>query len=86
MKGYSEERGQAFKLEYDAASGQFVSKPIDHSFPQKSFSNAVVETLSNLRKRREDAKAKRKLLKTLEGLSPETRDDVGMTDVFAALR
>lgn len=32
MKGYSEERGKVFKLDYDAESKQFVSKPVAHGF------------------------------------------------------
>jgi hypothetical protein len=32
MKGYFEQRGQAFKLVFDDASGEFVAQPVQHEF------------------------------------------------------
>lgn len=84
MKGYSETRGQAFKLDYDAESKQFVSKSIAHEFAPNVGLEDVFPTLAELRRRQRKIKAKRQLMRILDGMSPETRDDVGMTEVFAA--
>jgi hypothetical protein len=83
MKGYSEDRGRLFKLDYDAASKEFVSRPVAHAFEPQLESNAVQE-LTELRKRRQPKKAKRQLSELLPGESPDVGEDMGMTEVYAA--
>jgi hypothetical protein len=41
MKGYSEDRGLASRLDYDAESKQFVAKPVAHAFQPKPAPDAV---------------------------------------------
>jgi lauroyl/myristoyl acyltransferase len=84
MKGYGEEHGWTFKLEFDAETKQFGSKSVAHAFVPKTASNAVVQKLAELRKRGQRKRAQRNLAKTLANMTPEARDDLGMTEVFAA--
>jgi hypothetical protein len=41
MKGYLEERGKAFKLDFDVELKQFVSKPVAHAFQPKPAPDTV---------------------------------------------
>jgi hypothetical protein len=84
MKGYTKERGQAFKLGFDAESKQFVTKPIAHDFLSQVESHGVLVKLSEWRNGRAVKKRRKILAKQLVAMGPELRDDVGMTDVFAS--
>jgi hypothetical protein len=83
MKGYAEERGLAFKLAFDAVSGQFVSQPIAHDFQPKAEPSLLVKKLADLRKTYRTKKVRDQVSKQLAAMGPELRDDIGMTDVFA---
>jgi hypothetical protein len=50
MKGFTEIRGQAFKLEFDFESGQFEPKPIVHAFTSKPGPRSNVDDLAALRR------------------------------------
>ncbi len=86
MKGYIEERGRVFKLDYDAATKQFVSKPVDHDFLPKANVNPVVEKLAVLVKRRRVKKVQQQVAWQLAAMGPELRDDVGMAEVYANMQ
>ena len=86
MKGYTEERGRVFKLDYDAATKQFVSKPVDHDFLPKPNVNPVVEKLAVLVKRRGVKKVQEHVARQLAAMGPELRDDVGMADVYSSMQ
>ena len=43
MKGYSEDRGFASRLDYDAESKQFVVTPVAHAFQPKPAPDAIVQ-------------------------------------------
>ena len=85
MKGYSELRGQTLKMEFDVASGQFVSKPIAHAFAPVAKSNFVVQKLKALQIVRQQKQAEFQLKQLLSSMDQATRDDVGMAEVFAAI-
>jgi hypothetical protein len=80
MKGYTEERGRAFKLGFDVESGQFFSKPIAHDFAPEPKQSLIAQKTADWRKRRETAKAKALLKEQLSAMGPELRDDIGMSD------
>ena len=84
MKGYSEERGLSFKLDFDAESKQFVSKPVAHAFVSHAERVMVLQKLAEPGKRRKAKKIGRKLRRLLAGVNPVIHDDIGMSDVFAA--
>ncbi len=84
MKGYSETRGQASKLEFDTASGQFISKQIPHAFPPMTAPNFIIKKLKEQRKVNKQRKAEVQLKLLLAALGPTTRDDVGMAEVYEA--
>ncbi len=84
MKGYSELHGQALKMDFDASSGQFVSIPITHTFAPKAEPHYMTQKLKEHYKSRQQKKAKYQLKQLLATMGPATRDDVGMTEVFAA--
>jgi hypothetical protein len=84
MRGFEEFRGHTTRIDFDAETGQFFSRPIAPGFAPLTEPNVVVQKLAELRKRRQKAKAKQALSKLLARMSPEARDDVGMTEVFAA--
>lgn len=86
MKGYFEERGKAFKLEFDVASGTFVSTPEKHSFAPEDAPRPLLQKLNAMRQQRQKTKTEQTLLVTLAGLGPEARDDVGMSGVYTALQ
>lgn len=86
MKGYSEQYGQTFKMDFDAASGQFVSIPITHTFAPKAEPHFIIQKLKEHLKVRKQRKAEHKLKQLLATLGPATRDDVGMTEIFAIVR
>jgi hypothetical protein len=83
MKGYSELCGQNLKLDFDTASGQFVSKPITHTFAPNSELHFNSQKLEAHFKSRQQWKAKHQLKQLLTNMSPTTRDGVGMTEFFA---
>jgi hypothetical protein len=83
MKGYSETRGQSSKLNFDSATGHFVSTPIAHDFETKPPLNIIVQKLGELRQLHQRKKAKQQATKILSELSPHLRDDLGMTEFFA---
>jgi hypothetical protein len=84
MKGYSEDRGLSFKLDYDADTKEFVSKPVEHAFAPQVGANVVVQKLAELRKRRQAGKTKRQSLELLAGKNTEARENIGMTEISAA--
>lgn len=84
MKGYFEQRGLAIKLEFDAASGQFIAKPIEHGFIATATPHVIVQKIVELKMRRKIKKSKEWLVHILKRMGPEIRDDVGMTEVYAA--
>jgi hypothetical protein len=84
MKGYTEHRGLASKLEYDEESGRFVSKPISHVFAPGAEPNFVLQKLADWRARREQRKACHQLNKELAEMSPQLRNDMGMTNALVA--
>lgn len=83
MKNYSETRGQASKIDFDSATGQFISKPILHEFAARSAQNIIVQKLGELRTGARRKKAKKELTKVLANMTPHARDDLGMAEVFA---
>jgi hypothetical protein len=83
MKGYSEHRGHSSKLDFDQATGQFITKPIEASFAPKAVPNAIVQKLVKLREQRLRKKTKQKAVKFLATIGPDLRDDVGMTEFYA---
>ena len=85
MKGYSETRGQACKLDFDTESGQFVAKPIAHDFRSKTGSNVMLQKIADWRKQRAVQKKRDALTQQIGAMTPELRDDIGMTVEFAAL-
>jgi hypothetical protein len=76
MKGFIEVRGQAFKLEFDSASGQFVSKPIAHAFTSMPAPRSNGDEVAALRKPKSRKKAKRNLAGVLPKSTPEVGDDI----------
>ena len=84
MKGYTESRGHAFKLGFDAESGQFIEVPIAHAIEHGTKQNAVSQKLAEMRKHRQERKANHQLSELLVNMSPDIRDDIGMTEVFPA--
>ena len=83
MKGYSETRGHASKLDFDSETGQFISTPIAHDFAAKPLQNIVVKKLVELRQLYQRKKATQQATKILSEMSPHMRDDLGMTEFFA---
>ncbi len=86
MKGFSETRGQASKIEFDHNTRQFVSIPIAHEFTANHAPHIVVQKLGELRLYRQRKNIKQQTKKVLSAISPQARDDVGMTEVFASSR
>jgi hypothetical protein len=84
MKGYSETRGHSSRLDFDSATGQFVSTPIAHDFVAKTEPNIVVKKLAELRQHHQRKNAKQRMTKILSTMSPHMRDDVGLTEFYAA--
>jgi hypothetical protein len=84
MKGYSGTRGQSFKLEFDAASGQFNSRQIPHEFSLVTATNFIVKKLKQKLKADKQRKAEVQLKLLLASLGPTIRDDVGMAEVYEA--
>lgn len=84
MKGYAEERGHAFKLAFDAVSKQFVANPIAHDFQPKAEANVIVQKLADVRKNIRLRKARGHVARQLNDMGPELREDVGMTEHYAA--
>jgi hypothetical protein len=84
MKGYSEHRGHCSKLDFDQATGQFVSKPIASDFAHQDDPILIVKKLTELRQNLQRKKVKQQALKTLSTVGPATRDDVGLTEFYAA--
>jgi hypothetical protein len=84
MKGYTEERGLSFKLDYDAESKRFVTMPVAHAFAPQAESNSFSQKLAELQERRRIKKARRELTVILTGMSPHIRDDIGVTAEFVA--
>ena len=83
MKNYSETRGQASKLDFDSATGQFISKSIAHEFLAKPVQKIVMQKLGELRTSARRKKAKKELSKVLTNMTPHARDDLGVAEVFA---
>jgi hypothetical protein len=81
MKGYTEDRGLIFRLHYDGASGQFVSKPVAHAFAPQTVEPVISHEPRKMRK--QTAPRARKLRVRLPEAGAEPGDDAGMTDVFA---
>jgi hypothetical protein len=83
MKGFTEVRGQAFKLEFNSESGQFESKPTAHAFRSRPAPKLRVDQVVPLRKR----KPRNEVSQTPVGTSPnpaaKMRDDTGGTRVFS---
>ncbi len=84
MKGFTEDRGLAFKLDYDADTKQFVSKLIEHGFQPKAEAHPAIAKVAELRKRYRVKKTRENVAKQMAAMGPELRDDVGMTEVHAA--
>jgi hypothetical protein len=84
MKGYSEERGLSFKLDYDAESKQFISKPVAHAFAPQAESNVSVQKPAELRKRRQARTTKRHVSELLAAKGTDAPEDVRMTKAHAA--
>jgi hypothetical protein len=59
MKGYTEDRGHASKLDYDATSRQFVSKPTAHAFQPKPEPQPVLQKLEAGKKQSVEKNASR---------------------------
>jgi hypothetical protein len=85
MKGYSEHRGHSSKLEFDHATGQFISKPIESAFAPRAQPKLLVQKLAELHLRQKRKKSKRKAVKFLGTIGPDLRDDVGMIEFYATL-
>ena len=86
MKGYFEERGKAFKLEFDAAAGTFVAMPVAHGFAPVAEQTGLARKLADISSTRRQHLMKRDLQTTLATLGPEARDDLGMVNVYATLQ
>lgn len=84
MKGYSEHRGYCAKLDFDHATGQFVSKPIASNFAHQDEPILIVKKLTELRQNLQRKKTKQQSLKTLSTVGADTRDDVGLAEFYAA--
>jgi hypothetical protein len=84
MKGYTEVRGQVFKLVFDATSKQFVSQPTAHDFQPRTAASVVAQQQSDIHKRHRSKKSRSQVTKLLADMGPQLRDDIGMTEVFAA--
>lgn len=85
MKGFSETRGQASRLEFDQTTGQFISKPIAHGFAAKPARNIVARKLVQLRQSNKREKLKHQTKEVLTNMSPQARDDLGMTEHIASI-
>ena len=82
MKGYSEQRGRAFKLDYDVASGQFVSEPVAHPFQQAANRPALNKQAPPHRRRA--AKGVEAKAGATTRVHPNMHEDVDLTDVVSA--
>jgi hypothetical protein len=82
MKGYTEDRGLSFKLDYDADTKQFVSKPIEHDFAPRAEPNGIMRKLKDWQARREATAASRRLQEQLSEFTPEMLDDIGMAGIL----
>ena len=83
MRGFKEFKGHTTRIDFEAETGQFFSMPIVHSLAALTQPNVIVQKLVELRRRRQKAKAQQRVSKLLARMSPEARDDVGMTEAFA---
>jgi hypothetical protein len=71
-------------LDFDPESQQFVSKSIAHNFRPETGRNVVLQKLADWHKHRELTRKRDALTKQIAAMTPELRDDIGMTVVFAA--
>jgi hypothetical protein len=83
MKGFTEIRGQAFKLEFDFESGQFEPKPIVHAFTSKPGPRSNVDDLAALRRPKPHKKAKTNIDSVSFDSTVQPRDAFGVTRVFS---
>jgi hypothetical protein len=84
MRGFDEFRGYTTRIGFDVETGQFGSIPIAHDFAPRGETSVIAQSFAKLRRRRQKVKAQYELSKVLTRMSPEEREDVGMTEVYAA--
>lgn len=83
MKGYSEHRGHCSKLDFDQATGQFISKPIAAGFAHQQESNTIIQKIALLSERQQQRRTKKRAIKELATIGPAMREDVGLTEFYA---
>jgi hypothetical protein len=76
VRGYFDERAHAFKLDFDEASGEFVTRPIVHGFAQQIPSKAKSEVLPNV--------PRRKRAKALPRVAAKEPENTGVREVMVA--
>jgi hypothetical protein len=73
MKEYFDQRGQAFKLVFDDASGEFVTQPLAHDFAPKPRQTRSSEKPVELDEHRQAVRAQKKAVIRFNDPPPKKR-------------
>jgi hypothetical protein len=75
MKGYSETRGQVFKLEFDTETKQFITRPIVHDVMLQAEIKGSTQNISAAVKAPRVRKKRRSVAKSVAPSGRDMRDD-----------